>query len=568
MRIECIRVTNFRNLADLCVAIQPGTVIVGENRAGKSNLLYALRLVLDPTLSPSDRHLGREDFWDGLSDGSDDWDPMDAREVIEISVDLADFEDDNTVLSTLSDALVQSDPLRARLTYRFAPLDTGVAGPGAKVKYRWTIFGGEDEGNQIDADLRGYLYFAFLGALRDVDADLSTWRRSPLRVLLTAAAKAIGDDDLSRVRSAMREANAQLNDLAEIKRVGTSISDRMMEILGANQALETELAVAAEDPLRLIRTMKLFVDGAARRHLSTTSLGTLNVLYLALLELGLEERLAEQDIAHVVMTIEEPEAHLHPHMQRLAFRRLLADHRTNRSILVTTHSPHIASVASPRSLVVLRDAGGRTEAAAASDAALTDAEWDDIARYLDATRAELVFARRVLLVEGYAEQALLPSMAAAVGMDLDKLGITVCVVHGTHFTSYARFCEALGIRWAVITDGDGDAGPARAGRLLAALSLNGDPGEHGIFVGTSTFEYDLLYAHPSNVKPCFGTLWELSADRARATMETWVSQWPEIGTYLTTIDKAGGKGRFAQRLASQQIWPPDYVHSALRYLAG
>lgn len=69
MRIDRIAVRNFRNLADLDLALEPGTVIVGENRAGKSNLVRVLRLILDPSLSYADHQLRREDFWDGLSDG-------------------------------------------------------------------------------------------------------------------------------------------------------------------------------------------------------------------------------------------------------------------------------------------------------------------------------------------------------------------------------------------------------------------------------------------------------------------------------------------------------------------
>src|SRR5207249_1105920 len=117
-------------------------------------------------------------------------------------------------------------------------------------------------------------------------------------------------------------------------------------------------------------------------------------------------------------------------------------------------SPHITSVADPRSLVVFRTEGNETKIAAASDAELEDEEWDDIERYLDATRAEIVFARRVLLVEGFAEQVLLPVLAREQGIDLDKTGMTVCAIHGTHFASYIRFLEALDIRWAVVTDGD------------------------------------------------------------------------------------------------------------------
>ena len=56
-----------RNLVDIDVPLARHTVIVGENRSGKSNLLHAMRLVLDNTLSADQRRLPPEDFWEGLS---------------------------------------------------------------------------------------------------------------------------------------------------------------------------------------------------------------------------------------------------------------------------------------------------------------------------------------------------------------------------------------------------------------------------------------------------------------------------------------------------------------------
>src|SRR5436190_1938239 len=114
MRINKVTIKNFRNLADLEIPLQPGTVIVGENRVGKSNFIHALRLVLDPTLPNSERYLRREDFWDGLSDGTTGWDPMVAGEEIEVSVDFSNFEDEAAALTALSDALIEGDPMVAR----------------------------------------------------------------------------------------------------------------------------------------------------------------------------------------------------------------------------------------------------------------------------------------------------------------------------------------------------------------------------------------------------------------------------------------------------------------------
>lgn len=92
MRISRIFIGNFRNFKSLDVKLGEHAVVLGENKVGKTNLLFALRLVLDPSLPDSARRLRLEDFWDGLEH------PLSAEDVIEISVDFRDFAGNETSL--------------------------------------------------------------------------------------------------------------------------------------------------------------------------------------------------------------------------------------------------------------------------------------------------------------------------------------------------------------------------------------------------------------------------------------------------------------------------------------
>ncbi len=140
MRLSRIAVKNFRNLVDIDVPLTRHTVIVGENRSGKSNLLHAMRLVLDNTLSGDQRRLRPEDFWDGLK--AADGDPTSSGEIVEVSLEVTDFEDEASVVTTLGDALVTGSPLTARLTYRWEP-DPRV---DKEVVYRARLYGAPPNG--------------------------------------------------------------------------------------------------------------------------------------------------------------------------------------------------------------------------------------------------------------------------------------------------------------------------------------------------------------------------------------------------------------------------------------
>jgi len=256
--------------------------------------------------------------------------------------------------------------------------------------------------------------------------------------------------------------------------------DRLAEIGGPSQGLDTSLGFSPADADRLLRALRIFID-EGKRGISEASLGSANVLYLALKLLEIEHLVEEGARDHTFLAIEEPEAHLHPYLQRLVYRDVLrrrahqegkqmevTDGR--RTILLTTHSPHVVSVSPLESLVALRKVDNTTEAASAAELAFDESDRDDLERYLDVSRAEMLFAKGVLLVEGDAETYLVPALARLMDKDLDQLGIAVCSVSGTRFGPYVKLLKGLNAPLAVLTDRDpsdqGDRGVVKVLQLL------------------------------------------------------------------------------------------------------
>ena len=651
--ISRVKIKNYRNFKDVDVRLGHKQIIIGENNVGKTNFLKALQLILDPTLSDEDRMLEESDFNDTLVN------PMENKEEIVIEVYIENYSNNKTILTVFQDATVKNEKGKEvlKLTYRFFPYidDAG------NIEYQYNIFKGNDETKKFGSYERKYLNLKVIKALRDVESEIRNSRTSPIQRMLKDYA--IDKKDLERIAEEYRKNGEEILNLDELVDLTNNINKRFGTILGSDD-FDVSLQAMEISPGRVLSSLKLLM---AQRHTSDISLGLNNILYISMILQMLQDKtvpslikedkynelivLAGGDIvkdtyeqsqnrnyflkegisdvqhkklysfmsknmpisnAVTILAIEEPEAHLHPVNQRLIYKDVIQN--SNNSVLLTTHSTHITAIAPINSIVHLHNDGTKgTEIHATAAMPMDEGEFLDVERYLDVKRGEIYLGKAVLLVEGIAEEYLVPRFAELLGKPLDEKGIIVCNINCTNFTPYVKLLHSLAIPYAVITDGDfyvindkdereyhkmdteetadrGWLGMEIIESMVSQLNLNSENEipedidkldelfkELGLFVGYYTFEVDMMVkaaAKKDSKEEKLNVICDLFSDLTTGGIVQKRNFKTEImpGEYwkcLRKIEGNGiGKGRFSQKFAHvcKKEHIPTYIKEAIEYI--
>lgn len=400
-----LTIRNFRSCKQTEVKFQPGvTLLVGENNAGKSNIVDAIRLGLDPLSGRRTRYFETDDLTE------------DATGPIDIALEFKDATDFQKALF-INGLDLESGTIKYQTSY--SP-PTREIPRGKRVRTA-----GKPRGADSDFEARAKINCVYVEPLRDAKYQLASGNGRRLGTILNAL---LSEKEKRDFEQNAKDAFDKLSSEGPISTVSGTIQSHLAALTDPirSQTVEVDFETPKLEKLARSLRMKMAEKGTDPRDLDSSGLGYANLLFLStvLLELSV---VRESELT--ILLIEEPEAHLHPQLQGvlLDFLRSAAkgefDDTTGVSIkgrlqvIATTHSPSIASAVGVNDIVVVKsdkDSGTYALDLQSVDFGTGKTRENSIRKinqYLDATRSELLFARRVILVEGISEAVLLPAIA-------------------------------------------------------------------------------------------------------------------------------------------------------------
>lgn len=644
MFIRKVALVNYRNFKGANFYFDKGiNTIIGENASGKTNLFRAIRLLLDSSMPRYTLKLQEGDFNRSIGEWRGHWIIISAEfddiakdeasqslflhgagnaeaEIVSRATYSLIFRPKSFIRQSLSkitsgDRSALEEILRSITIDDYETILVGkstvdLSNPSVYKKivgdFENIIFPQKLNNPELGVKLPNILNIpnevclTYIKALRDVVSDFHNNKTNPLLTLLKRKSGEISTTDFQPIADLVRNLNNEIENLPDICAVNSDIATTIKDAVGdtyspKGMSIKSSLS---EESNELFQSLKLFVAESSDGYegaIHEMSLGGANLLYLTLKLLEFKYQHANQSIANFLL-IEEPEAHIHTHIQKSLFENIKYH---NTQIIYSTHSSNISEISNIKNMNIIGFVNNNCEVFQPSKS-LSDVQCEFIQRYLDAIRSNLLFARSVILVEGDAEELLIPTLIKKViGLSLDEIGISLINIRSTGFENVALLFsdERIKKKCSIVTDldeaffditipegADNDNDEIKVKKKAAAsqksgaerkvrlqnFSNNNDWVE--VFFAEHTFEVDFIKSgNKYYLDKIVDDVYKQAATIEIAKNELNSSDISISGVRALTMANYQGKGWFALTLGKVIDFKtaiPDYIFDAIKFSHG
>ena len=516
MYLKYIQIVNFKNLKTARFEFAKGAnTIIGENDSGKSNALTAIRILLDDNYYYNTKRLKETDFSYALEDWRGHWIIISAffdeisneDKSNEFCAELTPEKENNDFLKSyircadkdfgtvslfirpcrvkrveLAEAAQNGtfESVRSQIKlsdYEFYYTSRSQADFTDENVYK-SIVGDicsdqyvnpEDDdqsilGSKIDImNVWQHISTVFIDALRDVESELRK-PKNPIRRIIDTIEGNIEEADIDEIKKKISELNKKISHIPQVSDIGSQVNQKLLEMIGVIYSPEIKLeSRLKEDFATLARYLTISPSNQA--DIDLLGLGHLNILYIAMKLVEFEVN-RNRELLNI-MIIEEPEAHIHTHIQKTLFNNLQVAH-TYTQVVMSTHSTHLSEVSDIEKVSVIKKVNEETSLVMKPTNGLNQFGTDTLeykgisfskilSRYLDAKRSVLLFSKGVILVEGDGEEILIPTLVKKVlGVSLDEMGIGLINIGSVGFENVACIFDEsrLQRKCSIVTDLD------------------------------------------------------------------------------------------------------------------
>lgn len=442
MKLKNLIIKNFRNFKNIEIELSNKNVIFGMNDTGKTNLLYALRFLLD-------RDIRKNGFL------NTDFYKNDTNKKIEmiLEIDISDrnlddensfSEDSKFLISKIKGARNSDKNLDSFFIKLEADYDDN------------SLFGNPNM--YWGSILENLENIPRIGETYEIDRIFKIMYVNPntedLQKIFKRNRKLLFDDKNNnendaeleeKIEKNISEINENVSKLSAIKNIQNLLTENYKKYKLEELSIELKSEIVVNGFMdNLVPYIKWNDD---KNYYPTSGDGRKKILSYALNKIVTEKNYENQIVIYL---IEEPENSLHNSMQMMLSQQLFLQPVYNYFFL-TTHSPKILYEMDETQLIRITN---NSNSKSFSYLYKVPKKYKTLKKKLNKGLSESLFYNEVLLVEGSSEYVLFEAVLAEVNPNYETSGKFLLQVGGINFKPYTELYEKLQIKYFIKTDND------------------------------------------------------------------------------------------------------------------